>query len=457
MIVIPRDFARTFRVLAKKCLAGRPRGPAPFVTLQVRDDHLTLWCRIESVGMLGCIAARSAAMDLIVVPMDLLAAVEGSRADGVELVVDSKLHGAASWSEHGEAKSHAFEAVLPGKQHKDPDLPDRVPMPDAFRIALHECGRTADRGGERYALQHVQIRGSTGDVIGTDSRQLLVWGGFVFPFPNDVLVPAIPVFGSRELAEGGELAIGRTDSDVVVTNGPWSVFLPICEGKYPDARSILPKAGECAEVTLDDAQAAELLRALPAFPGAAADDRPVTLDLADGLTVRARDESTGAVEELAIAAAVTGPAVAVAANRTAIDRALRLGCRTIRIPPGARLVAIEGPDRVFAVALLDSSATVAQPESSSTRFRGVRGASNERTSTMKSRDTDGSQNGRHDPPAEDAVDPLAEAEALRVAIVEAGSRLARLIAALRSSRKEKKVLANVWAGLRQLNLGGGGP
>lgn len=76
---------------------------------------------------------------------------------------------------------------------------------------------------------------------------------------------------------------------------------------------------------------------------------------------------------------------------------------------------------------------------------------------MKSRDTDGSQNGRHDPPAEDAVDPLAEAEALRVAIVEAGSRLARLIAALRSSRKEKKVLANVWAGLRQLNLGGGGP
>jgi hypothetical protein len=69
-----------------------------------------------------------------------------------------------------------------------------------------------------------------------------------------------------------------------------------------------------------------------------------------------------------------------------------------------------------------------------------------------------SPNGRHEPPpTEESLDPLAEAEALRLAIAEVGTRVGRLIAALRSTRKEKKVLANVWAGLKQLNLGGGGP
>lgn len=75
---------------------------------------------------------------------------------------------------------------------------------------------------------------------------------------------------------------------------------------------------------------------------------------------------------------------------------------------------------------------------------------------MKAHETNDHSNGRQDPPGEEVVDPLEEAEALRVAIVEVGSPLARLIATLRNARKEKKVLANVWAGLRQLNLGGGG-
>jgi len=75
---------------------------------------------------------------------------------------------------------------------------------------------------------------------------------------------------------------------------------------------------------------------------------------------------------------------------------------------------------------------------------------------MKSHETNGtSANGKHEPPADEGLDPLAEAEALRNAVTEVGTRLGRLIAALRSSRKEKKVLANVWAGLKQLNLGGG--
>ena len=60
------------------------------------------------------------------------------------------------------------------------------------------------------------------------------------------------------------------------------------------------------------------------------------------------------------------------------------------------------------------------------------------------------------PSEPETFDPLAEAEAIRLLVVELGSRLAGLISMLRSSRKEKKVLQNVWAGLKQLNLAPGG-
>jgi hypothetical protein len=121
---------------------------------------------------------------------------------------------------------------------------------------------------------------------------MLVWGGFAFLFTETVLVPAIPVFGCRELADEPDVRIGRTDSEVVGACGPLSVHLPIGSGKFPDALSILPKLESCSAVALKDAQAAELLLALPALPGAASEDRPVTLDLNDGFTIRARDEGT---------------------------------------------------------------------------------------------------------------------------------------------------------------------
>ena len=51
------------------------------------------------------------------------------------------------------------------------------------------------------------------------------------------------------------------------------------------------------------------------------------------------------------------------------------------------------------------------------------------------------------------------AEELRDALGEVLAKATRLIAILKATRKEKKVLASVWAGLKQLNLAprNGGP
>ena len=56
----------------------------------------------------------------------------------------------------------------------------------------------------------------------------------------------------------------------------------------------------------------------------------------------------------------------------------------------------------------------------------------------------------------DALDPLAAAEELRVALADASAKATRLVAALRAGKKEKKALATVLAGLKELNLGAPG-
>ena len=61
--------------------------------------------------------------------------------------------------------------------------------------------------------------------------------------------------------------------------------------------------------------------------------------------------------------------------------------------------------------------------------------------------------GRPDPSVADPPDALAAAEDLRAALADALGKAGRLVAALKGQRKEKKALTQVWAGLRQLNLG----
>ena len=71
---------------------------------------------------------------------------------------------------------------------------------------------------------------------------------------------------------------------------------------------------------------------------------------------------------------------------------------------------------------------------------------------MKPPETNG-----HTPPRGDPGDPLDLAEDLRAALADAAAKAARLVAALRQSKKEKRALSAVLTNLKQLNLGAGGP
>ncbi|MBA4192136.1 MAG: hypothetical protein C0467_29515, partial [Planctomycetaceae bacterium] len=76
----------------------------------------------------------------------------------------------------------------------------------------------------------------------------------------------------------------------------------------------------------------------------------------------------------------------------------------------------------------------------------------ERSSLMKSPETNG-----HTPPRGDPPDPLEIAEELRAMLTDAATKATKLVAALRHTKKEKKALSSVLANLKQLNLGGGVP
>ncbi|OWK34218.1 hypothetical protein [Fimbriiglobus ruber] len=94
MIVWSRGSARAFRALARKCVAGRPRGPAPVVGFEVRAGTLTVWTKTADAGL-----AYTAPIDgpdrRLVVPMAVLAEIEGGGDDPVEWGVDAPLTGTA--------------------------------------------------------------------------------------------------------------------------------------------------------------------------------------------------------------------------------------------------------------------------------------------------------------------------------------------------------------------------
>ncbi|MBA4192658.1 MAG: hypothetical protein C0467_32220 [Planctomycetaceae bacterium] len=77
--------------------------------------------------------------------------------------------------------------------------------------------------------------------------------------------------------------------------------------------------------------------------------------------------------------------------------------------------------------------------------------SRQRSKEVPPPDTNG-----HTPPRGDPPDPLFAAEELRDALADATTKATRLVAALRQTRKEKKVLSAVLTNLKQLNLGAGG-
>src|SRR5262249_56739341 len=119
-------------------------------------------------------------------------------------------------------------SVTPDSVPPFPESPEKfTELPDSFLVALQEACLSAARESVRFGIARVQLRGRKGAVVGTDGRQLLVWGGFPLPWKEDLLVPRLPVFGFRDTPIARPVAIGRPDKDVLFQVGSWTFALAI--------------------------------------------------------------------------------------------------------------------------------------------------------------------------------------------------------------------------------------
>ncbi|VTT98795.1 Uncharacterized protein OS=Pirellula staleyi (strain ATCC 27377 / DSM 6068 / ICPB 4128) GN=Psta_3409 PE=4 SV=1 [Gemmataceae bacterium] len=446
MILFTRAVAQNFRALFARCVTGRPRGPAPPVVIQTRDEIRTLATTTTAgVTLIYTFAAPKEPDDLLVLPVAVLAEVEGGTDEGVVLDRETKLRGVVRWHGCGKPRTLPVELILPGKQHERSAPPELTPVSVGLLAALHECGRTAAKESGRFALSKVQIQGKAGRVVGTDGKVALLWGGFAFPFADAVLVPSLSVFGSKPLARTTDVTLGRSATHLVVGAGSWSVWLPNdTAAKYPDVAAVIPRHTPTT-VRIDPADAAALLPVLPDLPGSDHELRPVTLDVDRVVRVRGRSENGETREAVLERSTRSGPAVRVALDRRVLARALALGCHTARLTPDKPAV-LEGNDITLVVVQLDPDliaglATITPEPTDPT-------TEPERSPSVKS-ETNG-----HVPPRGDPPDPLELAEELRTALSDAAAIATRLVAALRQGSKQKKVLSALMTNLKQLNLGG---
>ena len=135
MIVFPRSMARSFRALVRKCVSGRPRGPAPNVVCEIKDRTLSLWAKTDDAVLVY--SAPSTCNDIIaVVSMAVLDAVEGSSHELVEISIASKLKGEARFTDRGVPCVHTFDAILPDTNAPEaPALSSRV-----LQLASYDIG-----------------------------------------------------------------------------------------------------------------------------------------------------------------------------------------------------------------------------------------------------------------------------------------------------------------------------
>ncbi len=458
MILFNRVEARDFHALLARCVAGRPRGPAPPVVLRIAQGMRTLACTTGHGVMLMHTVSSDECDDLLVLPGSILPEVEGSTDEGVTLDRQSKLRGAIHWHGGSKPRKLPVELLLPGKQHEVPALPSLTSVSAKVLSALHECGRSAARDNGRYALSRVQLQGRAGRVIGTDGKVALLFGGIKFAFSDDVLVPALPVFGAKPLSRVSEVKVGRTETHLVIVAGPWSVWLPVeTKARYPDVADIIPKH-PATIAGIDEQDAIELLKLLPTLPGNKDDNRPVTIDANESVKFRGRDPDTSETKEITlIRSRATGPPTCVAIDRRFIAHAISLGCRKLRLTPDKPFV-VEGDGICFVALPLDPAFIVPPKDDMEKTNREIPTTAIatidpiERSRLMETAKMNG-----HTPPRGDPPDPLFAAEELRDALADATTKAARLVAALKAGRKEKKVLASVFANLKQLGLDSGGP
>lgn len=220
MIELTRAHARQLRTVLRKSLpTGCTRFYHPPISLTGSETGLRIRVHNPEVAVEWQIPGSWMA-DTITLPSSALADFEGRRDDGVTLAAKNKEVIHAEWCDGSVPQSRDYTAIDLEKLPPFPEEPDVfVPQALARLKMLDDAAQTAAKESNRFAVTKLQLRGGAGEIVATDSRQLLLQRGFEFPFKDDILVPAIAAFGCKELHGEEEVASAVAVSVAIRTAG----------------------------------------------------------------------------------------------------------------------------------------------------------------------------------------------------------------------------------------------
>ena len=449
MLIIPRSMFRLLlRLLRRKCVVGRPRGPAPPLHFHSHPQGWIMAIHFEEVIFTAHVCTTSANFDSFSLPGDILDTIDGPGDEPVRLTL-SKKRVEIHWNDRGVPQLLVVDAQ-PTKHERPCEPATMSPMPIEFINALHEASRTTSRESSRFALHRLQIQGDRGDVMASDATTLYWHNGFSFPFTETILIPAIPLFGVPEWTKFQKLSVGKTERHLVVRSGPWTAFLLIDKaGRFPDVKSVVPNSALATTFDLDADDATRLRDRLPKLPGYRDDKQPITLDLVPGqpAVIRGRDEASGTVSEIVLSRSLVrnGPSK-VSVDRAFLMRAIPLKCLTIRVA-GSDKPIVACNDRITWLAASLHPSSIVPSSTAGNTLETSTIAVLAKGPPMKLPEP----NDRND--STEPTDPLAEAEQLRAFLGDATQAASRLVAMLKTKKKEQKALATVYSSLKSLNLG----
>src|SRR5438445_162927 len=134
-----------------------------------------------------------------------------------------------------------------------------------FRLVTRRCVVPGQPRDQSLPIR-LSSKCCTVKLTASDGKQALIQGGFTFPFTEDLLVPAIPVFGGKELCNEGAVSVGVTGDWLYLVIGPWRFWLAIDrEGRFPDVVAAIPKATG-TRIAFDESDAGAVIVALPRLP-----------------------------------------------------------------------------------------------------------------------------------------------------------------------------------------------
>ena len=225
MLTITRCQARRLAAVFRRHALGIPhRGPIPPLALHA-DPAGGLRVRFHPPLAVEFIAPGEARGEgPVALPLEAPADVQGHDGGAVTLEAAEPGRTVVRWADRGIPRSRAYAVMPLANLAPFPGLPDAFePIPAAVLDALAEAAATTDADSTRYALGCIALRSDSSDHAATDGRQVLIRGGFRWPWSRTVLVRRPPPLAARELPRDRPVEVGKTDTHVVLRSGPWTL------------------------------------------------------------------------------------------------------------------------------------------------------------------------------------------------------------------------------------------